>query len=247
MPARLRRLFAPELPEAGGRLTLPKGSANHARVLRLMAGARVELFDGLGAAAEATIVGIERDQVVCDVGLRARAEASVPALHVVIGFPKGDKPEEIVRMLSELGVAGVHFALCERSVARPGDLSARLARLSRVALMACAQSGQPRAPQISAPRPLFEITASAPADATRVVFWECADAPLQRVLHEPNTREVWAIIGPEGGLSEAEVQALGAQGFVRVGLGSALLRVDTAAVVAAALLLDRMGRLVSDA
>jgi 16S rRNA (uracil1498-N3)-methyltransferase len=236
-------LHAPELPAAGGTLKLPAGSAAHARVLRLLAGARVELFDGRGGAAEATIAAIEREYVVCDAQPRAQALPATPALHLVLGLPKGDKPEEIVRMLSELGVAGLHLAHSERSVPRPRDNAARMARLSRIALEACAQSGQPCAPVVSAPRPLLEVTATAPDRARRLVFWECADIPLHEGFDATEQTEVWAVIGPEGGLSEAEVEALCAQGYARVGLGTALLRVDTAAVVAAALLLDRLGRM----
>ena len=243
MAGRLRRLHAPELAEAGGPITLPVGSAMHARVLRLGVGDRVELFDGCGRAAPATIVAIERDRVLCEALDSEQVPTASPALHLVLGLPKGGKPEEIVRMLSELGVAGIHLAVCERSVPRPGDASARMARLARIALEACAQSGQPRAPVLPGPRPLLEITAGVPHDARRLVFWECADTPLQQVF-DPSTRgDVWAVIGPEGGLSEREVDALRTQGFARVGLGTALLRVDTAAVVAAALLLDRLDRL----
>lgn len=243
MAGRLRRLHAPELGDAGGPITLPAGSASHARVLRLGVGDRVELFDGRGRAALATISAVERERVLCEAVPSVQVRAPSPALHLVLGLPKGGKPEEIVRMLSELGVTGIHLALCERSVPRPGDASARMARLSRIALEACAQSGQSCAPLLPSPRPLLEITAGAPQDARRLVFWECADTPLQQVFDRSTSGEVWAVIGPEGGLSEQEVEALRSQGFARVGLGTALLRVDTAAVVAAALLLDRLDRL----
>lgn len=243
MPTRLRRLHAPELPEQGGQLTLPPGSADHARVLRLSPGAAVELFDGKGAAAVATIVAVERERVVCRAEPRVSAKPPEPALHIVLGLPKGNKAEEIVRMLSELGVAGVHLALCERSVPRPDKFDARLVRLSRIALEACAQSGQPCAPVISEPRPLLQIAPHIPPHASRIVFWECADAPLSQVLGTATPSELWAVIGPEGGLSQPEVDTLSTQGFSRVGLGPALLRVDTAAVTATAMLLDRLGRL----
>jgi 16S rRNA (uracil1498-N3)-methyltransferase len=241
-----RRLFAAELPVAGGVLELPVESAHHARVLRLAAGDRVQLFDGRLGLSDAVIEALARDRVVCRAAARAQLPAPAPALHVVLGLPKGGKLENALRMLTELGVAALHIALCERSVPRPGDGgSARMARLSRVAIEACAQSGQPLAPTVHAPAPLLAIAAAIPEPARRLVFWECGGSPLDAALaatDQPGS-DVWAVVGPEGGLSEGEVTALTAQGFAAVGLGPAVLRVDTAAAVVAALLLDRTGRL----
>jgi 16S rRNA (uracil1498-N3)-methyltransferase len=75
------------------------------------------------------------------------------------------------------------------------------------------------------------------------VFWELATETLEAALadHVIGTPcEVWAVVGPEGGLAAEEVAALQALGYQPVGLGDAILRVDTAAVVVAARLLDRL-------
>jgi 16S rRNA (uracil1498-N3)-methyltransferase len=96
-------------------------------------------------------------------------------------------------------------------------------------------------------RPLLEIARTAPASSHRLVLWERASVPLHALdlAHGGGdaARELWAIIGPEGGLSETEVEALRALGFMVAGLGSAILRVETAAPVISALLLARLGRL----
>jgi 16S rRNA (uracil1498-N3)-methyltransferase len=245
MVERPRRLFAPELPSGGGAVALPVESARHAHVLRLAAGDRVTLFDGRSGEAAATITAFARDALTCEAAARVAIAPPSPALHVVLGLPKGGKLEDITRMLTELGASALHVALTERSVPRPKDGAARIARLQRVAVQACAQSGQASAPELHAPAPLLEIAARAPDDALRLVFWERGGAQLDALLASGATRDVWAVIGPEGGLSSAEVDALDARGFVRVGLGRALLRVETAAPVIAALLLDRLGRLQS--
>jgi 16S rRNA (uracil1498-N3)-methyltransferase len=238
-----RRLFAPQLSEAGGELKLPAESVQHVRVLRLGPGTRVELFDARSGRAEATLTSVTRDVVVCKAGPRQPLPNAARGLHVVLGLPKGGKLEDIARMLTELGASSLHVALCERSVPRPKSASARMTRLQRIAREACAQSGQPRAPELHPPRPLLEIAESAPVSAHRLVFWERADTPLPEALPSTVGSEVWAVIGPEGGLDEREVDALLALGFVAVGLGPALLRVETASVVIAALLLERLGRL----
>jgi len=241
---RPRRLFAPELPPAGGLIELPDESARHARVLRLVAGQRVELFDGRLGQADAVIEALSRERIVCRTQPRQLLPAPAPALHLVLGVPKGSKVEDVLRMLAELGVASLHLAQCERSVPRAGDAPARMARLARVALEACAQSGQPLATTVLAPAPLLQVADAVPGAARRLVFWERARTALDAALAGAQSGpEVWAVVGPEGGLSEREVAELQARGFAAVGLGSALLRVETAAPVAAALLLDRMGRL----
>ncbi len=241
---RPRRLFAPELPPAGGLVELPGESVRHARVLRLAAGERVEIFDGRLGQADAVIETLSRERLVCRTQPRRTLPAPAPALHLVLGLPKGGKAEDVLRMLAELGVASLHLALCERSGPRPGEAPARMARLARVALEACAQSGQPLATAVHAPAPLLQVADAVPAAARRVVFWERAETALDVALAGAQRGpEVWAVVGPEGGLSEREVAELQARGFAAVGLGSALLRVETAAPVVAALLLDRMGRL----
>ncbi len=243
MSDRLRRLFAEPLPDAGGELGLPAQSAQHARVLRLAQGAQVELFDGKGGQAEAMVCEVSRARVACRAQPRSQLPPPASRLQLVLALPKGKKLEDIARMLGELGATGLHLALSERSVPRPDQLSARLERLKRIALEACAQSGQAWALQLHAPQPLLQIAAAAPRDARRLVFWERARAPLRDALPEPIVSEVWAVIGPEGGLSEAEVEALQALGFGPVGLGRARLRVETAVPAIAALLLERMGAL----
>ncbi|MFI5307617.1 MAG: RsmE family RNA methyltransferase [Polyangiales bacterium] len=243
MADELRRVFATPLPSTGGEVVLDDESAQHVRVLRLRAGERVQLFDGLGAAAPATLREVSRARVICDALATAFIPAPEAVLHVVVCIPKGKKLDDIARALTELGVSSIRLASSERSVPRPNDSALRLERLERITREACAQSGQPRTPELYAPTPLALAAAQAPPDARRFVFWEQGGAPLPRDFGGGQSREVWAVIGPEGGLSEAEVTALDGLGYASIGLGPAVLRVQTAAPVIAALLLERLGRL----
>jgi 16S rRNA (uracil1498-N3)-methyltransferase len=244
--AELRRLFAPELPKEGGTLRLPVESVRHAQVLRLRAGDRVLLFDAAGSEADAEILEADRGVMTC----RAEVSRSVPErtrrLTLLLGVPKAPKLETIVRMMTELGVHALCFALTERSVPKLAHDSPKLDRLKRIAREACAQSGQARALEIHAPEDLASVAARVPADAVRVVFWENATQSLEAAFASFGAaapHDVWAVVGPEGGLAAAEVEQLEKLGYQRVGLGEGILRVDTAAVVTSALLLDRMGLL----
>ena len=237
-----RRLFSPDLGEVGAVLALPADSVRHAQVLRLAAGAALVLFDGQLGEADAELLELDRTQARVRVLARRSLPAARPALHVVLGLPKGGKLEDIARMLGELGVSSLRLAHTERSVPKLEQAAARVARLARVANEACAQSGQPQALAIHPPAGLLEVARQAPEHALRQVFWENAHASLPPPpAHAPH--ELWAIVGPEGGLAEHEVAALRGLGFAAVGLGPARLRVETAAPVIAALLLERFGRL----
>jgi 16S rRNA (uracil1498-N3)-methyltransferase len=239
--ARPRRLYCAELPAAGGSLTLGPTEARHAKVLRLSAGDPLELFDARGGVAEAHVSRVARGGLCCEAGPRRAIDAPARRLQLVVGLPKGGKLDVMVRMLTELGVSGIHLAQCARSVPRPADHAARLQRLQRVAIEACGQSGQAHAPLLHALSPLGEVAARAPQEAGKLVFWEQGGAPLPADASGP--AEAWAVTGPEGGLDAAEVAELRGLGYTAVGLGPAILRAETAAVVAAALLLDRLGRL----
>jgi 16S rRNA (uracil1498-N3)-methyltransferase len=240
--AKLRRLYVPQLPADGGKLVLPDESAKHVQVLRLSEGDRVELFDAYGGAATATLERVARGHIECSVtAMRVAPEPRV-SVTLVLGVPKGPKLEPIVRMTTELGVHALHFAQTERAVPKLSSDSPKLERLARVAREACAQSGTARAPELTGPRPLLEVAASAPRDALKLVFWEEAQTlPFaNESFSRVDLRQVWAVVGPEGGLSAAEVERLEQLGYLRAGLGESILRVDTAAVVIAALVLDRI-------
>lgn len=241
----LRRLFAPELPATGGRVELPENSVRHARVLRLKAGAEVRLFDGRSHEADGRIASFSRDALACDAGPLIDVPVPEPRVHVLLGVSKGVKLEGAVRMLSEMGVFAIHPVVCERSVARPTDADARVERLRRVALEACAQSGQSHAPEVHDVVSLFESLALASEAATRIVFWEDGATDLDAAASKwgAHPREAWIVIGPEGGISHAEIVVLAEHGYSAVNLGAMRLRVETATPVAVALVLDRLGRL----
>ncbi len=244
--AKLRRLFVPELLPAGGRIELPRESAEHAQVLRITQGAQVCLFDAVGSEADAEVLSIERGRITCNASVPRQTPAPAVAVTLLLAVPKAGRLETVVRMTTELGVSGLRLCHSQRSVPKLSADSPKIERLRRVAREACAQSGNARAPEVHAPEALLQVAALAPAGAKKLVFWELATQTLDAALGPAPSAtpaqplSVWAVVGPEGGLSAEEVAGLQALGYQPVGLGDAILRVDTAAVVIAALLLDRL-------
>jgi 16S rRNA (uracil1498-N3)-methyltransferase len=239
----LRRLFVDTLPVEGGSVALPLASRRHAQVLRVRVGQAVCLFDARGAQAQAVVAAVERDAVMCDAQPAGVLAQRAARLTLVLGVPKAQKLDEIVRMATELGVHAVRLAHTEYSVPKLTAESHKLERVRRIAREACAQSGQPWPTLITDPEPLPAAAGAAPDDAVRLVFWEQSTAPLDTVASAQLLRscgDVWAVMGPEGGLASEEVAGLSARGYREVGLGDSILRVDTAALVISTLLLDRM-------
>jgi 16S rRNA (uracil1498-N3)-methyltransferase len=227
------------LPPGGGRVTLSAGAARHARVLRLSARDRIRLFDGRGAEADAVVV-VVGERLECEVSPPEIAAGDGPRIALILGVPKGAKLDTVVRATTELGVASIHLALCERSVARPGGerAAARVERLERVAREASRQSCRATVPLIVPPAPLADVAERARAGDARLVFCGAADARLESDLGAPEV--AWLAVGPEGGLSPEEVAFLCRKGFFERSLGPTTLRVETAAVVAVALIADRL-------
>ncbi|MBN2361824.1 MAG: 16S rRNA (uracil(1498)-N(3))-methyltransferase [Deltaproteobacteria bacterium] len=234
----MRRIFVTPEQLRAGSITLGPDEAHYvARVLRLEPGAAIELFDGAGRRAAATVTAVGRGDVHCDCG--APVSDLLSAIRAVrCGLPllKGERLDLAVRMLTELGVAEIVLLVCARSVPRDAPGSERVERLRRVARAAARQCGRPQLPRIDGPLTLVAFAASASGskwygESVGNQARECAQWP------DPGERAVTLCTGPEGGFTAAETVQLQAAGFAPLRLGPHVLRAETAAVVAAALAL----------
>jgi 16S rRNA (uracil1498-N3)-methyltransferase len=221
MTPALRRSAAHVFVETLDAPTLAEADEHHLRrVLRLRAGEVVSLADNTGAWAEARLTadGLER---VGDVHRAAASPSPMPTL--ICAVPKGDRPDLIVQKATEIGIGAVLFAEFERTVVRwdRRRAAAQLERLARVGREAAMQSRRLTLPHV-------ELI---PADDVRlhgghVAVAEPAGAPFDRGATST------IVVGPEGGFTEREL----ASWTRRVALSSNVLRVETAAIVAAHLL-----------
>jgi 16S rRNA (uracil1498-N3)-methyltransferase len=234
----IRRLYAPDLPEKGGIVTLGDAAARHARVLRLRPGDAVELFDGVGHAAPARIESVG-DVVVCEASPAEATREPSTRVVLLLAIPKGSKLDDSVRMATELGADQIALMQAERSVPRWDKARARsrIDRLTRIAAEAAAQCERTDVPLILGPRSCAEWLEALPADACRVVFGARAEGAF--TLGE-TPEQVWCAIGPEGGFSDDELLAFKAAGFRSASLGRSVLRVDTAVSAALSVVQDRL-------
>jgi len=234
-----RRLHVP--PERiEGAVARPDAASLHylADVLRLPAGAPVEVFDGAGSAWDATFTG-------SDLRLGERRPAPLPGATVWLAFAlaRGEKGDWIVQKATELGVCRLVPWQAERSVVRlePDRAAERARRWRRIAEEAARQCGRADVPEVAVPGTLAAAL-EAPHGFERVVFHAGAGSPLSGLVH-PGSPGILAVVGPEGGLTDREVEACLASGCALATLGPRVLRAETAAVAAAALLQHLAGDL----
>lgn len=220
----------------GARVALPPDAAHHAiRVLRMAEGDALQLFDGAGREFQARVLRIEKQALTALVERETANDRESP-LRIVLaqGVSGGDRMDYTLQKSVELGVAEIHPLQTERSVVRLSGERAtkRVQHWQGVVVSACEQSGRSVVPQVHAIRGFGDWLAGATGDACRIVLAPDAERRLAD-LPRPAV-PVILLAGPEGGLTENELEMAGLRGFVPIRLGPRILRTETAALAALA-------------
>ncbi len=229
---RLSRFFI-DAPLSLGQHELPEAQAHYiGRVLRHAAGDAVQLFDGSGQEYLGELIDVGKKAVRVELREQLAGQAESPLrIHLGQGLSRGERMDWAIQKATELGVSEITPIVSERCEVRLKDERAdkRLAHWRQVAISACEQCGRSVLPVIHAPVSLAEWQAHVQAEL-KLVLHPVA-APL-----ESHTRphSLAFLIGPEGGLSETEVEQAKAAGFHAARLGPRVLRTETAPVVALA-------------
>jgi 16S rRNA (uracil1498-N3)-methyltransferase len=234
-----RRVHVQALVE--GELTLDEEPAHYVRdVLRLAPGAAVELFDGGGMAAPGVILSVDRRAVI--VRLTAAPSASTanePALAVtlVAAIPKGDRWEWLLEKACEAGATRIIPLHTARGVVQiaPNKAADKVSRWQKILAGAARQSHRSRSPAISAPMSIKDALAEVADHTLLVPHTSGHDLSLVRAAREASG-PIAAWIGPEGGWTDEEIQTLEAAGARCVHMGPRILRAETAAILACALI-----------
>jgi 16S rRNA (uracil1498-N3)-methyltransferase len=233
---RISRLHTPLPLSANSELTLSGDQAHYlGKVLRLSPGAELLLFNGDGQEYHAVITALTKHTVVLTLG-NALAPGTESRLHSVLalGISRGERMDYAIQKSTELGVSVVVPLFTEHcEVKLQGErVDKRQAHWQQIAISACEQSGRVKVPQIAAPQ-LFSTWLPTAATELKLVLdhTEHGQLPTQRPTHG-----VSLLIGPEGGLSAAEVAQAKAAGFLGIALGNRVLRTETAPVAALSVL-----------
>jgi 16S rRNA (uracil1498-N3)-methyltransferase len=240
-----RRLYVPSERLSGPQVTLTGPEHRHlARVLRARPGETLTLFDGAGGEVQAEVVRVERAETELRLGARRVIAGPAVAITLLSAVPRGPRMDFLVQKTAELGVARIVPVLTDRSVARPDAEAGRLARWQKIAQEAARQCGRADLPAVDAPVVLAEALALPGLPPRRLALFEGERTrSLRSALAAAAPAPTALLVGPEGGFAAPELAAAGAAGFEPVGLGDRILRVETAAVVAVALVAGASGML----
>jgi 16S rRNA (uracil1498-N3)-methyltransferase len=228
-----RRFIADEVSQ--DRAALVGEHADHlARVLRASVGQEFDIATG-AAVRRGRITSVKNGRVEFDLGEEVSA-ASLSDITLVLAIFKFDRMEWAIEKCTELSVARIVPVIARRTDSHLAAASAkRVERWQRIARQASEQSRRTAPPEISDPIKVLEaLTLSG---AVRIVLAESEDRPLLREVVKPQPAEEGVIlaVGPEGGWADDELQSFQQAGWVSASLGKTILRAETAAIAATAI------------
>ena len=220
----------------GDVLSLVGPEGRHAAtVRRVRVGEEVHLVDGRGGRAVCVVTGLGRDTVSLTVRERRDDPAASPRVVLVQAVAKGDRGESAVTMATEAGVDAVVPWAAQRSIVEwVGERGERSrSRWVSAAREAGKQSRRAWLPEVSALATTQDVVQLLSQATCALVLHESASDPLSSIAL-PAKGEVVVVVGPEGGITDAEVAAFVAAGARAIHLGPSVLRTSTAGVAAVA-------------
>jgi len=248
----MNRFFISSSVLRGEQVVLGSQQAHQIRnVLRMGPGDHIIVLDNAGAEYEVVLADIGKDQVVGRI-IEQRPAAGEPALRITLyqGLLSRDKFEWVLQKCTEVGVARFVPVVTQRSCVRKVEAVTpnKLTRWRRIITEAAEQSARGRIPELASPVNFadalsglkdFDRTLIASPQSTGRLTAERRITLRKALRHtgDKTLQSVALLIGPEGGFAEQEVRLASDSGAVPLGLGPRILRTETAAVVASALVL----------
>ena len=230
----ISRIFQPTNLVCGAVVHLDAQASHHlTTVLRAKLNDVVTLFNGRGGEYKTTIIHIQKKQVSVQIHEHIAREAESPLeLYLAQGISRGEKMDYTIQKAVELGVKKIIPLLTERCTVKLDEerRAKRFLHWQSIVISACEQSGRNQIPELLPPMSLENSLSALQADwrfvLSPVAMFHLKDKPVQR--HQ----RVILMIGPEGGLSESEINLACQHGYLPLNLGPRILRTETAAVAA---------------
>ena len=239
----MHRFFLPPDSIQSGHVRFPDEIARQiARVLRLQPGEVVIVLNGEGLAYEVELQSVEPRAATGQVRAErpATGEPTVQ-LTLFVALTQREKFEWVLQKCTEVGVVEFVPFVSARTLVQDMEVTRKLERWQKIVREAAEQSRRGRVPAVMLPRSFQEATGQAAEFDLAVIAWEGEE---ETTLHAAVTglpvSRVALFIGPEGGFSQEEVDAARKAGVRPVSLGERILRMETAAIVASALILHEL-------
>lgn len=229
------RLYVEAGLAASAQIACDSGQANYLNnVMRLRAGDRLLIFNGRDGEWQAEITGTKRGECFLTALEQTRPQSGGPDIHYLFAPLKKARLDYMGQKATEMGVAVLRPVITQRTIAERVNLDRMRANI----IEAAEQCGILRLPEICEPEKLLHVLDGWPQDRALIFADEAAEiaSPVEALGRVPDG-PVALLVGPEGGFDEAEREALRRKPFVHViSLGDRIMRADTAAVAALALI-----------
>jgi len=244
---KLHRFYSGPESVTGSPLVLPPDESRHlSQVLRLKPGDEVLVFDGRGNEYLCGVLHAGKPAATLEILKQSEFNLESP-LNLTLGqaLAKGDKFDLIVQKATELGATAIIPLITERADVRLSAEQAerRVERWRRISLESLKQCGRSKLVQISRPSSIADLLGQfRPPDAIVLVCNERGGVSIRKALAAAvRTPSVVVLVGPEGGWEDGELALLQNEGCTSVTLGARKLRMETAAIVALALIQECVG------
>jgi 16S rRNA (uracil1498-N3)-methyltransferase len=213
------------------------GQLHHLRdVLRLKIGESISVFDSAGNEYSGIAISIEKKQAIIKVTAKKPAHSEQLKLTIACAIPKGNRMDEVIDQLTQLGVGRIIPTLTERVVVKLDEAKkeSRLKHWRAIAQSAAEQSQRNTLPIIEPVTPIADVIAQSRNYALKLIpNLEGERKPIKETI-SPVSKDILVLIGPEGDFTPDEVRLALEAGFIPVSLGETVLRVATAAMAVAA-------------
>ena len=226
----MTRLYLPQPLTVGTTIALPDEALRHlVQVLRMEAGERLTVFNGLGGEYAATLASATRKAATLAIDAHDPVSREAPiSITIAQCVSKGDRMDYAVQKATELGMAAFQPVLSARGVVKlDGERwEKKIEHWRGVAISAAEQSGRTAVPEVEAPLPFEQFVATL-CEGLKLIL---APGGTVTVNTLPRPAAVTALIGPEGGFSPLELELADRHGWQRLGLGPRILRTEAAPV-----------------
>ena len=231
----MARFYVPQPKIEKGMLRVEGEEARHIRkVLRLKAGDEVVVFNGMGTEYEGTIIEEGSSSVVIKVQNILSSKSESP-LEIILAqsLLKNEKMDYLIQKATELGVNQIIPFHSSRTIPLLEE-SRRLKRYhrwERIAIEASKQCGRGVVPKIDPIQDFLGMVQTAPQDSLRLILWEKRGARLKETLMGSREKtKIFFVVGPEGGISQEDIEHAKREGFIPVHLGRRILRSETSSL-----------------
>ena len=233
----MKRFLVEAINPSLDRLTITGREARYINnVLRMKKGQELIIMDGKGRSFSCTIETVSYHEVTVRIkGPLPPQQSSPIRITLCQALIKAQAMDYVIQKATELGVSAIRLFFSGRTVItiEPARATAKMNRWREIMKAACRQCNRAELPNLEPPVPFDEIVEHSPKNETlKILLWEDEqNLGLKEVFNRPSPPpHIWAVVGPEGGFTPAEIAAARKSGFHTVSLGNRILRADTAAL-----------------